>query len=138
MSFCYSPVSFFPADETRLTFFHECPDALGVIGRQACASLRIALKVELGVERIRVRCIKRALDQCQALCWRGCKMLAKPLRLAGECRVVHAFPDKAPLLGLLGGQWLGQESKPARTGVTDKSGKKPGAPGIRYKPDAGK
>src|SRR5262245_35142361 len=128
MPSCYSLVSFFPAGEVRFPLFHECPDAFSVVGCQARASLRIALQVELGVERIRRRCIKRSLDQSQTLRRGGCKMLAKPLCLAGECRVVHAFPNKAPLFGLLGGQRLGQESEPARTRVTNTPGKKPGAP----------
>src|SRR6185437_2056921 len=60
------------------------------------------------------------------------------LRFAGERRIVHAFPDQAPLLGFFSGKRLGQQCETARASRADEPRQNPRPARIRNEADTGK
>src|SRR6185437_8796390 len=94
--------------KVRFSLFHEGAHALRIVGRQMRDALQVALEIELGIERVARGFIDCPLGERQSLRRSRGKVLAHFLRFASEQRVVHAFPDQAPLLGFFGRNGLGQ------------------------------
>src|SRR5215469_3313210 len=118
-----------PGEHGR-ALLQERAHALGVVGREACLALRLALEVELGVEIVGPGLIEGALDQGKRHRRRCGEVDAELVGLRHQLEVVERFPNEAPGFGLVRGERLGGQRKPAGAGGTDQPRQEPRAPAI--------
>src|SRR6185437_1471496 len=107
------------------SLLHEGPHALRIVGGQMRDALQVALEIELRIKSVAGPFIERPFGEGQPLRRSHGKVLAHFLRFAGERRIVHAFPDQAPLLGFFSGKRLGQQCEPARASRADEPRQNP-------------
>src|SRR5918992_3843961 len=95
------------AAEARVTLLGECGNALGIVLRPAELALKIALRIELLLERASPGFVDRLLRACEAACRCRGELFGERVHGVLEFRVIDASPDEPPLRCLLRGKLVG-------------------------------
>src|SRR6202789_4518899 len=125
------------AGEARRALLGEGRDTLRVVARAAQLALQVTLDIELLLEAVLPAAPQSVFRGREPARGRHGKLTRHGVDRAGKLRVLDALPDQPPGGGLLGGQFVAQQSQPHGAGIADQPRQEPRAAGIGNQPELG-